>query len=98
MKTIINKFGIDKIAHFSLGGLMCALVTIVYIIQEGVNGSWTMVLYPIIGSIWTFVLSIAKEQLFDSVFDWKDIAAAMIGCATVFVAVAIGVLFYLSSL
>ena len=44
MKTIINKFGIDKIAHFSLGGLMCALVTIVYIIQEGINGSWTMVL------------------------------------------------------
>lgn len=94
MNNLINKIGLDKIAHFGLGGLICALFTFVFLLQDMYYLTPVqMILMPTIGSVVTFIVSLFKEYFFDSKPDWKDITAAMIGCGTVYIAVAIGVLF-----
>lgn len=96
LTKLINKIGLDKCAHFGIGGLICALFTFVFILQDlsilALIPVWKILLMPTIGSIITFFVSVIKEYCFDSKVDWKDIIAAMIGCVTVFVAVAFGVL------
>ena len=96
MNNWINKIGLDKFAHFGIGGLICALFTFVFILQDlyvlALIPKWRIILFPIIGTIVAFFVSIIKEYFFDAKADWKDIIAAMIGCVTVFIAVAFGVL------
>lgn len=96
MNNLINKIGIDKITHFSMGGLICAFFTFVFLIQDIdvlALEPWRIILLPTIGSIVTLFLSVIKELIIDEVRDWKDLAAAMIGCGTIYIATAIGVLF-----
>lgn len=97
MKKLIEKIGMDKIAHFGVGGLICALLTLVLLLQEGGFVSWKAVLVPFIGSVVVFIISWLKEKLIDEVSTWADLWFAMLGCVMVFIAVAIGVLFNLLS-
>lgn len=98
MNKLINKIGLDKIAHFALGGLMCALISLVVILQDiYFLKPWQVILMPTIGTIVTLFVSLLKEYFIDSKVDWKDIYAALIGCSTVYIAVAIGVLFNVMS-
>ena len=100
MKNLINKIGMDKIAHFGVGSLICAFFTFVFLIQDIdflALEPWRIILLPTIGSIVTLFLSVIKELIIDEVRDWKDLAAAMIGCGTIYIATAIGVLFNILS-
>jgi hypothetical protein len=99
MNKFIEKIGMDKVAHFGVGGLITALFTIVFILQDMgtlVFYPWKMLLYPVIGAAITAVASVVKE-LFDETPDKKDILAALIGSAVVFVAVFFGIVFFLGS-
>lgn len=93
MNKLIEKIGIDKIAHFGIGGLICALITFVVMLQEGGEIGWWCLAMPTIGSIIVFIVSWMKEKVIDDEFNWYDILAAMIGCITVYIAVAIGLVF-----
>lgn len=94
MNDLINKIGIDKVLHFSFGGLISSLLTFVVILQEGNTLSYSQTLFmPIIGAIAVFIISIIKEASLDEEFNWKDIIASILGTLTVFIAVSIGVLF-----
>lgn len=93
MNYLVNKFGSDKIMHFSLGGLICALMTIAVVLQENSGLDWMVATYPMIGTVSVFIFSFLKEILIDEEFSWKDIIAALLGCITVFVATVIGLLF-----
>jgi hypothetical protein len=66
--NIVNKFGYDKVMHFLLGGWITSICS---------PFGWVGI---IIGILIVLILSIVKEKFFDTVFDWKDIFAAMIGC------------------
>ena len=99
MNKFIEKIGMDKVAHFGIGGLITALFTIVFILQDMgtlIFTPWKMLLYPFIGTAITAVVSVVKE-IFDGVVDKKDIYAALIGSAIVFVAVFFGMLFYVGT-
>lgn len=97
MNNLINKIGIDKITHFSMGGLICALFTFIFLLQDfNTLEVWQVLLLPLIGTVVTFVLSIIKEFIIDEVVDWKDIIAGMLGCVPVYIAVGIGILFNLA--
>lgn len=95
MNEFINKIGVDKILHFSVGGLITALMTIMVVFQEGQESfnPGMLIASPIIGTLIVFVLSFMKEAIIDSKFDWKDIIASVLGAVPVFMAVALGVLF-----
>ena len=101
MKEIIKRFaGVDKAAHFGIGGLITAIFTIVFIVQDMgvlVFHPWKMLLYPFIGAAVTAIVSVAKEMLMDESPDWFDLYAALIGSALVFVAVFFGILFFIGS-
>lgn len=86
----------DKLAHFGIGGLVCALVTLVAMLQDGVVG-WDAIVFPIIGDVVVFIISYIKEKIMDDTFSWADIWAAMIGCICVHVSVFIGVVFNILS-
>lgn len=101
MKEIIKRFaGVDKAAHFGIGGLITAIFTIVFIVQDMgvlVFHPWKMLLYPFIGVAVTAIVSMAKEMLMDEQPDWYDLYAALIGSTLVFVAVFFGILFFIGS-
>lgn len=90
--NLIKKYGVDKLLHHAFGGLLCAFISVIAILQDGTL-NWSAVAYPTIGSALVFVLSIIKEYI-DTEFNWKDILAAMLGCLWVYLAVFIGIAFY----
>ena len=99
MQNFIEKIGMDKVAHFGIGGLLAGLFTIVFMLQDLATLAihpWRALLYPFIGAAVTAVASAMKE-VFDGAPDRKDIYAALIGTATVFVAVFFGILFYVGT-
>jgi len=67
VNKIIGKVGVDKVLHFAFGGWIGAKFN-----ETGI------VLAAVIGILFVGFVSIIKERL-DSKFDWKDIAAAMLG-------------------
>lgn len=91
------KILIDKAAHFGIGGMITAILTLVTILQEGAMPIGTVLLTPIIGHVCTFILSVIKEYIIDEYTDWNDIWAAMLGSAVVHISVLIGVLFNILS-
>ena len=100
MQKFIEKVGMDKIAHFGVGGLITALFTLVLILQDMtglVFHPWKMMLYPFVGTVITAFVSVFKEMFLDEKRDWKDLWAALVGCATVFVATFFGVLFFIGT-
>lgn len=92
LNAFISKIGQDKFDHHILGALICALVSFVFILQDGVF-DWAAVGYPLIGSAVVFFISVIKEYFLDDKADWEDILFAMLGCLWVFAAVALGVWF-----
>jgi len=100
MDKFIEKIGMDKVAHFGVGGLITALFTIVFVMQDMgtlIFNPWRMMLYPFIGTAVTAIVSVVKEVLMDEQPDWYDFYAAMLGSALIFVAVFFGILFYVGT-
>lgn len=100
MKGLVEKIGIDKLAHLGIGGLVCAGITFVVILQDidtllGGN-VWRGLLMPFIGTVAVMMFELFKEYL-DSEFNWKDVLWTFIGCLLVFAAVGMGILFYVLS-
>lgn len=95
MKKIINYFkswGMDKWAHFGIGGLICALVTIIVVFSLApIEASWILLLSPIPGVVLVGMISVAKEFADSTGFSVLDIVAALIGCATVEIAMIIAI-------
>lgn len=96
MRKFIERIGMDKAAHFGVGGLVTALFTMVFILQDLdilILSPWRAMLYPITGVVVTAFVSVIKEVFIDDHADWWDVIAALVGSALVFAAVLVGVLF-----
>ena len=90
---LIQKIGTDKLLHFSIGGLITALFTIIIILQQSII-STNMIIAPLLGLILVAILSWMKEKVMDEEFSWKDILASVLGTVPVFIATVLGILFY----
>lgn len=90
---LITKIGVDKLLHFSIGGLITALLTIIVVLQDGYVDA-SIIAFPFIGLIPVAILSWFKEEVIDDDFSWMDILASVLGAVPVFIATALGVLFY----
>ena len=95
MKKIINYFkswGMDKWAHFGVGGLVCALSTLIFIFAlNPIPVSWMLLLAVIPSTVFVGILSIVKEGTDSTGFSLPDIVAALLGCATVEIAMVIAI-------
>lgn len=99
MKTFTEKLaekfgGLDKIAHFGVGGLMCALVTL-FILCAFNLPSWMVIGSPVVGDVIVLVLSLIKEYKIDPEVNLKDVYAGLCGCVCVHIAVLLGALLHL---
>lgn len=86
----------NKLLHFSLGGFICALLTIVTILQDGVVG-WDALYFPFVGYAVVFVCVFGKESIISEKFSWVDILISMAGCVCTHIATILGILFYIGS-
>lgn len=64
---LVEKFGNDKLLHFSIGGWITSLL------------SPLGMLYTVGAALSIIILNIIKEYIFDTKVDWKDITATAIG-------------------
>lgn len=91
----VTKVGVDKCLHFSLGGLISALVSIIILLQESYT-PLQLFISPTIGAVVVFFLSVVKEGMDAKVkyntFDKKEIVAGMLGTIPVYVAIGLGIL------
>ena len=83
------KVGMDKIAHFGIGGIIGATIAIVITLARGDYG-WVAGAYPFISHAIVFILSFIKEKFLDDEFNWLDILASVLGSIAVHMAFIIG--------
>lgn len=83
------KVGMDKIAHFGIGGIIGAAIAIVITLAIGDYG-WVVGVYPFISHAIVFILSFIKEKFMDEEFNWLDILASVLGGVAVHMAFIIG--------
>lgn len=77
--------GMDKLAHFGIGGLIAAIVLIAMALQDYGCGVWRTAHMSWAGVIVTLWLSLIKEML-DTNRDWRDIVAGIAGAVVVVIA------------
>ena len=83
------RIGMDKIAHFGIGGIIGAAIAIVITLARGDYG-WVAGAYPFISHAIVFILSFVKEKFMDEEFNWLDILASVLGSISVHMAFIIG--------
>lgn len=96
----ISKFfgGMDKVAHFGNGGLLCGMVTLLIFClmpMTLVAYPFLMAVIPLAGYIAVGGLSIFKELKLDPMADWKDVWMSVLGCVPVHIMAIIGMIVYL---
>lgn len=88
MNDLINKIGVDKLLHFSFGGLITACIANFIFLYCELN----ILLCTLIGIIATMILEFVKEYVIDNIPDWKDILATFLGCLLIVIVNGIGIL------
>ena len=83
------KVGMDKIAHFGIGGIIGAAIAIVITLARGDYGLVAGA-YPFISHAIVFILSFIKEKFMDDEYNWLDILASVLGSIAVHMAFIIG--------
>ena len=83
------KVGMDKIAHFGIGGIIGATIAIVITLARGDYG-WVAGAYPFISHAIVFILSFIKEKFMDDEYNWLDILASVLGSIAVHIAFILG--------
>ena len=83
------KVGMDKIAHFGIGGIIGAAIAIIITLAIGDYG-WVVGVYPFVSHAIVFILSFIKEKFMDEEFNWLDILASVLGSIAVHLAFIIG--------
>ena len=83
------RIGMDKIAHFGIGGIIGASIAIIVTLAIGDYG-WVAGAYPFISHAIVFILSFIKEKFMDEEYNWLDILASVLGSIAVHIAFIIG--------
>ena len=83
------RIGMDKIAHFGVGGIIGAAIAIVITLAIGDYG-WVVGVYPFVSHVVVFILSFVKEKFMDDEYNWLDILASVLGSIAVHLAFIIG--------
>ena len=83
------RIGMDKIAHFGIGGIIGAAIAIIVTLAIGDYG-WVVGVYPFVAHAIVFILSFVKEKFMDEEYNWLDILASVLGSIAVHIAFIIG--------
>lgn len=94
MEKLINRIGLDRIAHFGVGAAVCGFATLMFVfslpVGDELRCSWPLVaLAPAVGYVLVALLAWAKEMNDDAPDRW-DFIASMLGCVFVHLGAVIG--------
>lgn len=93
MKELIKKNYVTLVTS----GYVCSLLTFVAMLQENELSNAGKIGIVSIGAIAMLVLTLAISLVVDGKVCWQSLVACLVGCATVYAAVALGVLFNILS-
>lgn len=93
IKEWIAAVGMDKFAHFGIGGLLSAVVAVPLLLGGWAGDALRVLLAVTAGAVATLAVSVGKEVAdgcLGGSYDWRDIEAAMLGCACVYLSAIVG--------
>lgn len=101
LDKIIKKVGLDRVAHFGVGGVIGAAFAVAFLyslpMADGVlKLSWWNIQVPfVLGYAVVFLVALAKEFVFDAAPDKWDFLASILGVVPVHLAGVAGWLLHL---
>ena len=98
MEKILNLFKNwtkDNLFDLFWSGVVCAIITIPFILCELVTVTWSMALYPIVGLIVALMISIFKQLVLTESFDVKGIIASLCGSLLIELSTIFGIVMYM---
>lgn len=90
-QTITEKWGADKVMHFGVSGVLCAVVSIIFNLREAALTDLDLILGTLLG-VAVAVMANVVGECFGDRFDWKDVWAGTLGALCITAAYAIGIL------
>lgn len=94
MKELIKKNYVTLVTS----GYVCSLLTFVAMLQEQSLTNWGKIGITGIGAIVVLMAVTFKNIVSGDKFNWNNVLASVVGCATVTGAVALGVWFHMLSI
>ena len=98
MANFIDKIGLDRVAHFGVGGTLYAGFMLAFALAN-INFPtekitlWNILLFPFVGYIIVAFAELIKEVFIDNKIDWIDVIATFAGCVFIHICTIIGYLF-----
>lgn len=102
MENFIKKVGLDRIAHFGIGGTLFAAFVGAFALSLPYGNNLELslkgvLLVPLTGYIVLAFVELVKEVFIDSKGDWYDVLATMLGGVFVHICTIIGYVFHLGN-
>lgn len=102
MEEFIKKVGLDRIAHFGVGGTLFGAFVAAFALSLPYGNNVTLsfkdvLLIPVTGYIILAFVEFVKEVFIDSKGDWYDVLATMLGGMFVHLCAVIGYVFHLGN-
>lgn len=102
MENLIKKIGLDRIAHFGIGGTLFAAFVGAFALSLPYGNDLALslkgvLLVPLTGYIVLAFVELVKEVFIDSKGDWYDVLATMLGGVFVHICAIIGYVFHLGN-
>lgn len=100
---IIKKVGLDRIAHFGVGGAVGAFLAIAFLfslpMEDGVlRLTWGNIQLPfVLAYVAVGLAALAKERIFDDTLDIWDFAASLLGVVFIHIGGLLGWLLHLGN-
>ena len=85
----------DNLFDLFWSGVVCAIITIPFILCELVTVTWSMALYPIAGLVMALMISIFKQLVFTESFDIKGIIASLCWSLLIELSTIFGIVMYI---
>lgn len=102
MEEFIKKIGLDRIAHFGIGGTLFGAFVAAFALSLPYGNNVTLsfsdvLLIPMAGYIILAFVEFVKEVFIDNKGDWWDVLATMLGGVFVHICAIVGYTFHLGN-
>lgn len=102
MEEFIKKIGLDRIAHFGIGGTLFGAFVAAFALSLPYGNNVTLsfsdvLLIPMAGYIILAFVEFVKEVFIDNKGDWWDVLATMLGGVFVHICAIVGYIFHLGN-
>lgn len=92
MNKLLEKFGANRVSHFLGGGFICAILTLITLIQDGVYSTFGLLGSAMIGVICVITLSVIEIIVDRENTSLWDIVLSILGSLVIVLSIGFGLL------